>query len=618
MNKENKPIFIHSLFRTGSTYIWNKFRQNDRFYCYYEPFHQLLQHATVDNIENLMTKDYQSVNHPSLSKYYLYEYRGLLQNGRPGVTFFKKSFSFDEFCHNEENPDLKKYIDHLIMNAGEKIPLFQFNRSALRVKWFKKNYPESLNIYLVRKPCDQWQSYLELYRKTNYITFFVMDLLIVSVNCENEYFQPLAKYLSLIKYHSDSQEYEDDFYRIILDSYSEEEKYLIFYYTWLRSMVENVLNADMVLNMNFLSQRPEYRSYIKNFLLNSAIDGIEFEDAKLKEYPSYSLPRHRVHEIERLAREMMVQALSADQINLFFQKIPGEDKKYFQFTKDDFNKKRKTKIKYNIREKSIEKFRNMLFLFASQFLQQKKENNILNKALKQKEPQLANITRQLSEILRELNKKEKQLEWRDELLRQKDNQLLRKDQAMKEKLDEKDRQLQWRDELLSKKDEQVKHMEQMLNKKLEENNQQFSLKNELLAQRFEQSIQKERALKKLVEEKDRQLTEKDNLLHKNDEYLFQNEVRWREKLEEKDLQLDIKEQLFTLKLNEKERQLKDLGSRLSKKENQLNRKDNDIHLILNSYTYRTGKILLSPFIAIKRLIKKDKKNLAADKQSKYK
>jgi hypothetical protein len=618
MTKEKKPIFIHSLFRTGSTYIWNKFRQNENYYCYYEPFHQLLQHTTVDNIENLMTKDYQSVNHPSLSKYYLYEYRGLLQNGRPGVTFFKKSFSFDEFCHNEENPDLKQYIDHLIMNAGEKIPLFQFNRSALRVKWFKKNYPESLNIYLVRKPCDQWQSYLELYKKTNYITFFVMDLLIASVNSEKEYFQPLAKYLPLIKYNSDSQENEDDFYRIILDSYSEDEKYLIFYYTWLRSMVENVLNADLVLNINLLSQKPEYRSSVKNFLLNFAMDGIEFKDANLKEYTSYTLPKHRMHEIEGFAREMIVQALNEDQINLFFQKIPEEDKKYFQFTKNDFNEKRKTKIQYNIREKSIEKFRNMLFLFSRQFLQQKKENHILKTVLQKKEPQLVDITRQLSEIVHELNKKEKQLEWRDELLRQKDNQLLRKDQTMKEKLDEKDRQLQWRDELLNKKDEQVKNMEQILNKKLEENNQQLALKHELLEQRFELSIQKEQALKKLVEEKDRQLTEKDSLLRKNEEHFLQKEQEWREKLKEKDQHLGIKDQLFTLKLKEKERQLKDLESRLSAKENQLNRKDNDIHLILNSYTYRTGKILLSPFIAIKRLIKKYKKKLAPDKQDKYK
>ena len=84
-----KPIFIHSLFRTGSTYIWNKFRQNDKYYCFYEPFHPALSEITNDNIEQLLTKDFESVNHPSLSKYYLYEYKKLLGDGRTSLPYFK-------------------------------------------------------------------------------------------------------------------------------------------------------------------------------------------------------------------------------------------------------------------------------------------------------------------------------------------------------------------------------------------------------------------------------------------------------------------------------------------------------------------------------------------------
>jgi len=453
MKKEKKNIFIHSLFRTGSTYIWNKFRENPGYYCYYEPFHQVLAEINPKNIEHALTKNYRQVGHPLLSRYYLYEYAPLLENGRNGVPFFKKSFSFDGFCHNEENPDLKQYIDHLIKNAGEKIPLFQFNRSALRVKWFKENYPGSLNIYLVRNPRDQWQSYIDLYKKNNYITFFVMDLLIAGINHEKEYFQPLAKYLPLINYNNDHQKKEEDFYRIILDSYSEEERYLIFYYTWLRSLVENVLHADLVVNINLLSQKQSYRTSLKKLLLAHGIHGIEFEDAKIKEYPSYSLAKPGIKKIQETARKIIVQALNEDQINLFFQKISEEDRKYLLFTKHDFYKKRKTKIRYNIREKTIEKFRNMLFLTFNQFLQQKKETEILKTAL-----------------------------------------------------------------------------------------------------------------------------------HQN---AFQ----------------------VTEKLKEKEELLKDLEARLSEKEHQLKQKDNYIHSILDSYSYKTGQILLSPFIAIKHLVKKDRKKL---------
>ncbi|MEA3115191.1 MAG: hypothetical protein QOG58_4990, partial [Caballeronia sp.] len=36
------PLFLHSLFRSGSTYLFEKFRRTDRFYCYQEPCNEAL------------------------------------------------------------------------------------------------------------------------------------------------------------------------------------------------------------------------------------------------------------------------------------------------------------------------------------------------------------------------------------------------------------------------------------------------------------------------------------------------------------------------------------------------------------------------------------------------
>ena len=127
---------------------------------------------------------------------------------------------------------------------------FQFNRSAFRVKWFKKNYPDSLNIYLVRQPRDQWKSYFDLYESTNFLDFFVMDLLIVSLNKDKEDFRLLSKILPLISYTNNQQDKEIDFYKVVLDSYSNEDKYFIFYYMWFKAMIINVLHADFILNIN--------------------------------------------------------------------------------------------------------------------------------------------------------------------------------------------------------------------------------------------------------------------------------------------------------------------------------------------------------------------------------
>ena len=313
------PVFIHSLFRTGSTYVWNKFRQNDRYYCYYEPFHQVLAQVNSKNIEYSLSKDYDRVKHPHLSRYYLHEYGPLLENERTGLPYFKKSFSFDEFCNNEVNPDLKKYIDYLIKGAGDRVPVLQFNRSALRVKWFKQNYPDSLNLYMVRNPRDQWESYAALYKRSDYLDFYLMDLIIPSMSKDKNEFLPLANHLPLIRYNNDQQDKENNFYRIVLKTYSEEEKYLIFYYTWFRALVENVLNADFILNINLLSKKSSYKEKFTKFLRERGIHDINFEDARITEYSLYSLDEETMDAIEENVRNLLIPSLTEDQINGFFQ-----------------------------------------------------------------------------------------------------------------------------------------------------------------------------------------------------------------------------------------------------------------------------------------------------------
>ena len=38
---------IHSLFRSGSTYLWNKFRGNKNYHCYYEIYQSLAQNLNT-------------------------------------------------------------------------------------------------------------------------------------------------------------------------------------------------------------------------------------------------------------------------------------------------------------------------------------------------------------------------------------------------------------------------------------------------------------------------------------------------------------------------------------------------------------------------------------------
>ena len=41
------PIFIHAWWRSGSTYIWSKLRENKSCRCYYEPLHEKIADLNV-------------------------------------------------------------------------------------------------------------------------------------------------------------------------------------------------------------------------------------------------------------------------------------------------------------------------------------------------------------------------------------------------------------------------------------------------------------------------------------------------------------------------------------------------------------------------------------------
>lgn len=325
-------IFIHALFRTGSTYVWNKFRQFPNYVCYYEPFHHLLGGITPNNAKDTLTLDFKAAGHPELDKYYLYEYVTCLRESTPGVPFFRKEFSFDWFCLSagETNPYQKKYVDFLILAAGKKIPLFQFNRTALRSGWFKSFYPGSMNVYLYRNPRDQWQSYRAIEARTSYDRFFVMDLIALSKNRESTLIRPLAHVIPLLKFNSAAYADEELFYRTLSQAYGEKEKYFIFYYLWLLSMLENALHVDMLWDINALASDKTYRKKIQQWLVDKNIDPIDFDDCHITRYSDFQLPPDTMAEIETQVQELIICAYAKDHFKKIANTLPPEIENMFQ------------------------------------------------------------------------------------------------------------------------------------------------------------------------------------------------------------------------------------------------------------------------------------------------
>ena len=72
----DSPIFIHSLFRAGSTYLFSRLRRSESLFCYYESMHELVAWASEDvarlDMETRSDK-MQQLHHPVLEADYFDE-----------------------------------------------------------------------------------------------------------------------------------------------------------------------------------------------------------------------------------------------------------------------------------------------------------------------------------------------------------------------------------------------------------------------------------------------------------------------------------------------------------------------------------------------------------------
>ena len=72
------PIFIHSLFRSGSTYLFSLLRRSPEVYCYYESMHELVAWA-ADDVSRLEGEAHadkmRALHHPVMEDAYFSELR---------------------------------------------------------------------------------------------------------------------------------------------------------------------------------------------------------------------------------------------------------------------------------------------------------------------------------------------------------------------------------------------------------------------------------------------------------------------------------------------------------------------------------------------------------------
>ena len=158
------PVFIHSSWRTASTWLWARLRQAPTAIAYCEFFHERLRACTI---EYLTSNDFAAWNskHPESAPYFL-EFAPLIESDG-AVRGYDPSMAIDRFLpadgpHGVLSLAERAYVEGLIENAARlgKIPILTDTRTLGRLEALAKAFPGH-HVLLVRNLFHQWASYSE-------------------------------------------------------------------------------------------------------------------------------------------------------------------------------------------------------------------------------------------------------------------------------------------------------------------------------------------------------------------------------------------------------------------------------------------------------------------------
>jgi Sulfotransferase family len=143
-------IIITGRFRSGSTLLWNLFRNIEGVTAFYEPFNERRW------FDPRTRGDRVDPTHINADEYWR-EYEGLeVLNEYYCEEWIERHLYMDASFWA---PKMKRYVELMIEKAPGR-PVLQFNRIDLRLPWFRKHFPNALIVHLYRHPRDQWCSTL--------------------------------------------------------------------------------------------------------------------------------------------------------------------------------------------------------------------------------------------------------------------------------------------------------------------------------------------------------------------------------------------------------------------------------------------------------------------------
>lgn len=262
------PVFVHSSFRTSSTWLWTRFRENKKAVAYCEIFHELLGTMTVDGIRWLNPGNWPS-HHPPTSPYFL-EFFGLIAPSG-GVRGFTPNMSFEQYLpaggiKADLSTNELEYVAGLISAAApaEAAPILTDNRTMGRLVGLKRAFG-GLHIFSYRNLFQQWNSYSDQHRMGN--PYFIDTIQFTLQHARHDpYLDRLAHFLGFKPGEPDPDwltrcPYDDVFVAFVG----------LHLYIYLVAFAA----ADLIIDVNRLATDPDYVKEIQGAVKDGS--GLEID-----------------------------------------------------------------------------------------------------------------------------------------------------------------------------------------------------------------------------------------------------------------------------------------------------------------------------------------------------
>lgn len=293
-------VFLHSGWRSGSTYLWNKFRLNDGCLGFYEPFNDLLANMTAVGL--LLTSRHDAdLRHPGLDRPYFQEYMPLL--GDKGHPLFRDEFVCrNYFAADQDLPEQIAYVQSLLglADKARRLAVLGLVRSLGRVGWFKRLFG-GVNIVLIRSPFSQWVSGQRLATDRGYKFFDPMHFLILSQAPGGARAARHAQHYGIPRYERIPYNGARMMLAETVERAAPALRFEVFASVYFLSYMAALPQADLVLDIDRLSSDLGYRADMRGLIARATGCDLDFADVKSPRYRAPDAPPEVAGALRRIS-----------------------------------------------------------------------------------------------------------------------------------------------------------------------------------------------------------------------------------------------------------------------------------------------------------------------------